>query len=129
MIPSTMVGQEEDEAIRLGAEAIDIGSLWLETLPKNTRYAGITPEKILLVVDQIICHKSSIDLVMIYNFDLLLSKLEYSDRKYVWQRIIHYMPHRSHALLFAIPQSAKDIYPASEDLSLLNKEKRIAEYP
>jgi hypothetical protein len=120
------LGQEADEAVRLGLEALDLSKYWLDNLPEGTRFIGLTPNKLLECLDEIAEISGGNDCVLIYNFDLLLAHLKQSERKILWDGLYSYMHHRTRALLIVMPETAVDLLPPSGDLIHWSQENRLA---
>jgi hypothetical protein len=126
LTPIHLMGQESGEAARLMAEAVNFQELWLAQLPKDTRFVGITGDKLLEVVDHVVQQTGGNDCALLYNFDLLLAKLTRSGRLQVWRALYGEMPHRNRALIIAMPAVAKDLLPDDDALTHWAQEKRLA---
>lgn len=127
LTPIHLLGQEPDEAARVMVEAVDLSNLWLSQLPSGTRFVGITPDKLIEVSDQVAQQVGTSDCALLYNFDLLLSKLRQNQRSQVWRALYGEMPHRTRAILIAMPAVARDLLPDKETLKLWAQEKRLVE--
>ncbi len=126
LIPKSYLGHEADEAVRLGIEAVDLRKDWLDKLLEDTRFIGVTPDKVLERLDEIAESPDSSDCALIYNIDLLLAYMKQSGRKTVWEGLYNGMPHRSCGLLIAMPIMATYLLPSLDDLHHWRQENRLA---
>jgi len=126
LMPNAYLGHEADEAARLLLEAVDLRLVWMKTLPGGTRFIGLTPERLLEVLDEILGQPGESDCVLVYNFDLFLAYLKQSERKTVWDGLFSALPHRTRGVLIVLPQTARDLLPAPEQLDLWEREQRLA---
>ena len=126
LLPQISIGQERNEAARLLVEAVDIRQILLNTLPPDTPYIGLTDQKLIELVEEIIEEDGRSNCILIYNLDLLLSRLKQQEINFFWHHIFESMPHRSRALFLCIPASAVDVLPSEELQLQLSREKRIS---
>ncbi len=125
LMPPSYLGQERNEAARLQIDAADLRSRLLTSLPEGARFAGLTPDRVLALLDETSQHPGASDCVLVYNVDLLLARLTRTDRKIVWQRLYQSMPYRRRALLVAIPDTAEALLPSADDLAQWGRDKRL----
>ena len=126
LLPPALIGQERNEAARLLVEAIDLRQVYLNKLPPNTPYLGLTGQKLIELIEDIVEEEGRSNCVLIYNLDLLLSRLSQPDIYFFWHHVFQSMPHRSRALLLSIPASAGDLLPPEDLRFQLSREKRIS---
>ncbi len=126
LLPTTSLGQERNEAARLLVDAVDLRQRLIRHLPADTRFIGLTDQKVIELLDEVAEQEGQSDCALVYNLDLLLSHLKQQEIKYIWQHVIESMPHRSCALLITMPASATDLLPSDEQLVQLAREKRLA---
>lgn len=126
LLPATSLGQERNEAARLLVDAIDLRQRLIQHLPADTRFIGLTDQKVIELLDEVAEQEGQSDCALVYNLDLLLSNLKQQDIKNIWLHVIESMPHRSCALLITMPASATDLLPSDEQLVQLAREKRLA---
>jgi hypothetical protein len=127
LLPNSMIGQEQHEASRLGIEAIDIRSKYVNTLVEDTIYVGITTETTLNAIDGVLSSKGGTKTILLYNLDLLISKLEKDQRDIIWMACERILKHRRRAALIAFPISAKDLLPNQKKLDDWRQAGRLAE--
>jgi len=109
-MPLQCVGQEPDVAARLGVEAVDVRDPIRQQLPEGTRFVRLTVEKALEALDFIATTTPRItDCAFVYNMDLLLAGLSREDRQRFWESLFDGLPHRSRALLIAVPETAHSV--------------------
>jgi len=126
LIPASYLGQERNEAARMLLEAVDIRQELIKQLPTDARFTGLSGQKVLELIDAIAQQKGNSDCALIYNLDLLLSRLSSQEREFVWLLLLEAMPHRPRALLITMPASATDILPPFNQLNQWAREKRLA---
>jgi len=126
MMPNEYLGHEADEAVRLNIDAIDLRQVWLDTLPKGTHFIGLTPEKLIGILDHVIEQSGNKDCLLVYNIDLFLAHLKQVERNLVWESLFNALPHRTRGLLIVLPQTAQDLLPATPQLIQWEKEERLA---
>ena len=126
LMPNAYIGHEAEEAIRLCVEAVDLRLVWLKTLPEGTRFIGLTPDTLIEALDRIVQQPGDNDCVLAYNLDLFMARLKQSERKTVWESFFNALPHRTRGLLMVMPQMAHDLLPASAQLTLWDREQRLA---
>ena len=126
LMPVSIIGKEADYAALYNIDAVDIREKLIATLPGETRYVGLSYQKIILLLDDICCQSHYSECVLIYNFDLLMAKLSHQDCTNVWSHLFCSFPHRQHALLIAMPQEAYHLLPSAISLKAWNNDRRIA---
>ncbi len=127
-MPLDYIGQEPDVAVLLGIEAVDVREPILQQLPEGTRFVRLTPEKIFAALDNIANNIGKKDCVLVYNVDLLLAGLTRERRQSVWQGLFDGLPHRSRALVVAIPASAERLLPTAQLLEALQRDERLVQH-
>jgi len=126
LLPSEIVGHELDEAVRLRIEAIDIRQSLLDSLPQGAHYTGLTEPKLLGLIDAIAQLSGRKDCALVYNVDLLLSRISYFERRRFWQDFFIGLPHRTQGVLIAVPETADEVLPPSDDLLDWSQAHRLA---
>lgn len=125
LFPLEYIGNEEDEAHRLGIEPIDIRTRLLQSLPEGTRFSGLTPDSIFGLIEKVSQEPGDWPGVMIYNLDLLISRLSSTDQAIIWQDLFTALPHRRRGILLIIPETAENLIPNKAIINELTKENRI----
>lgn len=120
--------QIEDVAARLGIESVDYRALVRQRIPPGSRYAGISVDAERVSLDALLDDLRGMDCVLLYNFDLVLARLEYFERQRLWSILFGEMPHRSRALILAMPAAAEHLLPAPEHLAAWKADRRVALY-
>lgn len=122
----SMLGKEADHAARLNIDAVDVRGLLLNSLPTDTRYLGLNPDRIIELLHDISNQVPGSECLLVYNLDLFLAKLPYSDVCRVWQHLYDTFPNRRHALLIPMPENATHLLPEFTSLKTWNQDKRLA---
>ena len=125
-MPVSALGKEADHAARLNIDAVDVRDLLLNSLPEGTRYLGLNPDRIIHLLQQISDQTPSSECLLVYNLDLLLSKLSHSEISHVWQHLYDSFPNRRHALILSMPENASHLLPEFTSLKTWNQDKRLA---
>ncbi|SRR5258706_5724880 len=104
LMPLAWVGGESNESTRLRVASCDLKDTLLETLPAETRYSGLNAKKILELLQSIA--KQQPRCTLVYNVDVLFTRLKHQERLQVWDQLYNGFPHYPCALLIAIPETA-----------------------
>jgi len=116
LLPLHLIGQEANEAARLGIQAVDLRQALLQQLPPDTQYVSLDSDRLLNLLDASSQRKALGECVLLYNLDLLLSRLTQQQRSGFWQFAFSGFAHRSSALLLTLPVTAQDILPGERVL-------------
>ncbi|MCC6188630.1 MAG: hypothetical protein IT318_06320 [Anaerolineales bacterium] len=127
LMPLSSVGHEAAEAARLGVDAVDLRERLLGELPEGARFAGLSWERVVELIDEVISTSGAHDAVLVYNLDLLLARLSYSDRRQAWQHLGSRLPHRTRGLLLVVPDTADELLPPPEQLASWQGEGLVAQ--
>lgn len=127
LYPMEMLGQEENEAVRLGVIAKDARVPLLASLPEGSRFLGLNARRVQELLDQIVDDEKNGSVLLVYNIDLLLSRLPLSERERVWQDVFNSLPHRSKGIILPIPERANHLLPQETVLDKWQKDGRLAE--
>jgi hypothetical protein len=125
LLPADCLGNEENEAARLIIASLDMSKLLIENLPADTSFVGIGIDTILMLLDQAV-DRATMDCCLIYNFDLLISRLDHENRHALWRQLWGGFPHRKRALLITMPDQATNLLPPPETLKQWRSERRLA---
>lgn len=120
----TLLGDEENIATRLGAEAIDLANAYKQQLDPSSSFLTLSVGKLIDLISEI-SDKKGKNKVLIYNIDLLLSKLEPTHRRDFWNILLNGLVYKQRGLVFMLPQSATQLIPQKEDLENWVKSLRI----
>lgn len=127
LMPGRFLGKEEDEAARLGLDALDIRRPILASLPEGARFVGLNAASLVETLDSIGQARSGSDCVLVYNLDLLLARLPRQERLEVWQSLYGAFGNRARALLLTMPASADNLLPTTEMLAAWRRDGRLAQ--
>jgi len=127
LYPMALLGEEENEAVRLGIVARDARDPLLANVGPENRFLGLNRERLLQVVDEIIRNEQAGDIIMLYNFDLLLAKLPMEEREKVWREVFSGFPHRAKGVLLIVPEQATELLPLDRSLEDWRRARRLAE--
>jgi hypothetical protein len=116
LLDSCLVGQEANEAARLGVLAVDLRQDLLAQLPLETKFVPLDSDRLLSLLHPISERHFTGDCVLLHNLDLLLARLTHQQRADFWQFAFTGFSHRPSALLFTIPVSAENLVPGGEAL-------------
>lgn len=127
LLPTGRLGQEVDEAARLGIDAIDARQRLLDSLPHDTLYSGLSFDSVAELLDAICASPRGTDCLALYNCDLLLARLTHDERGQVWDLLYEQFPHRARALLIIMPETATALLPSRSRLQSWQADGRLAE--
>lgn len=126
LMPLHLINHELDEAARLWIEPIDISKVFLEQLPKNTSFTGLSYNRLIELIDYIATDYSNTECGLIYNIDILLARLPIIERRRVWGTLLKGFPHRPKALLIGMPENATHLLPLKNELEGWVLDNRLA---
>lgn len=126
LMPISMLGKESDHAARMNIDAVDVRDVLLENLPKDTRYLGLNANRVMQLVQEISDQFPGSECLLVYNLDLLLSKLAHTEISHVWQHLYDSFPNRRHALIVSMPENATHLLPDFVSMKSWNKDKRLS---
>jgi hypothetical protein len=127
LAPKEVINQAADHAARLGISCVDIRARLLAELPTDTRFTGLTPYRVVALLDGICDGSDGTDCILVENLDLLLARLRLQERQEVWDHLRRAHAHRRRALLIVMPGTAKHLLPSSEDLGAWKADGRLVE--
>ena len=127
LMPPTAVGQEVQEAARLGLDAADARQPILATVKEGQRFLGLDELRVLDAVSSISDQTQTTDCILVYNLDLLVARVGVAGRAALWDMLFSGLPHRPRALLIAMPQVATALLPKQDQLDAWRREGRLAE--
>lgn len=125
LLPKEYVGQEVEEAYRLGLEPVDLRNRLLQSLETGTKYANLSAEKIFRLVDDVSQEYGDWAGALIYNLDLLIARLNTEEQTMIWQDLFTALPHRRRGVLLTLPESAVNLLPREEMLNLWRLDNRL----
>lgn len=114
LLPQRYLGQEEDIAWRLNAQAIDARQVYLQSLPQGARFSGLTHrdgyQKLVQTIRHLtqgVYHRSCL---LVHTLDLLLLGLEVDERERFWQAVLGGLPYPRTKLILIIPENAHSLF-------------------
>ena len=122
-----LLGEEENEAVRLDVIARDARDPLLAAIGPGSRFLGLNRSRLLQVLDEIVQNERDGSVIMIYNFDLLLAKFPMDEREKAWLEIFHAFPHRAKGFFLPIPEKATELLPSDDLLEDWRQAGRLAE--
>lgn len=124
-VPLAILGTEQEIAINLGIQAVDISEYFFDRLPVGTKVVKTTPSKVIEAIDNLASIVGPSDCVLIFNFDLLLAKLKIEERQQVWLDLFNHLPNRLRAILIMVPETALRHLPSEMLIEKWEKEDRL----
>jgi len=129
LTPLECMGKEREDADRLSIEHLDLRQAYLNSLPKGTRYAGLSrpdgPQHLLKVLDEVGHRTHSTDCILAYHIDLLLSGLTYEGRDIFWKELYSGLPYLLTAIILSLPEKADTLFQPSH-LERWESDSRLA---
>lgn len=127
LYPMDLLGEEENEAVRLGVIAKDARVALLASTPQSSNFLGLDPRRLLQLLDDIIYQEQDGSVLLIYNFDLPLARLPLSQRESVWQEAFLSFPYRPKGIILPIPEQADHLLPSDSLMEQWRMAGRLAE--
>ena len=118
LIQLSLIGKEADLAAGLNLDSIDICGFYSKRLPVGGNYLALTWEKMINTLDAITQLPELSDCVLVYNIDLLLSKLTQKERNQTWDRLFWGFRHKDRAILLLISIESKNLIPDNKSLQI-----------
>lgn len=126
LLSKSLLDKQPDLAARLGIDTVDYAELLLAGLPEGTAFVNISDETEVHRLHDLAEDRDRGDCLMVCNLDLALAKLDSSQRRNFWADLLERFPHRSRALILAIPSAAGHLMPPDADLTKWKESGRLA---
>jgi hypothetical protein len=124
LLPPEDLDDAPNEAARVGIDTVDLREELLAALPPATQFVALSSRRLLDLLDHVATQPAAGGCTLVYNLDLLLARLTLSQRKEVWEFVSIGFVHRTSALLFVMPDTARSLLPppaALEDWSQVGR--------
>jgi len=126
MVPPNRLDNIVEEAHRNTLHPVDVRERLLFSMEPGTRFASITPDRVIQLLDVISGEKGDWAGALIFNLDLLLARLKSTDIQVVWQDFFTALPHRRQGIIVVMPATAFNLLPSEYQLNYwCGKEIRI----
>ena len=116
LIPPNLLGDERNEAVRLGVAAVDMRELLLNELPAGTAFVMLNADRVIQLLNQVAGQAHFGNCALVYNLDLLLARLTFQQRADAWGVIFDGLAYRQSSLVMAMPVTAKSLLPSDKRL-------------
>lgn len=126
LLSSSYLGKERSLAAQLNLDAVNYAEWRLGKVVEGQRFLGLSKESLVSELDEIVQGPAQTDAVLLYNFDIALSYLEFLDRPYVWNFLRDGFRKRSRALFIAMPISADHLLPDATSRAVWHRGGRLA---
>jgi len=114
-LPDEYLGAENSLAERLNIYPVDIRQVFLERLPKEARFSGLTRrdgyQKLLDTIRFIVTKSYPRDCVLGHTLELLLFGLDVDERQRFWQAVLEGIPYPITRLVLTLPEKASSLFP------------------
>ena len=124
-MPLNKIGHEAESAIRIGAEALDVGRYLRERIPAGAEFVRLSEQKVLETLDHIASTHGESDCVLSFNLDLLLAGVSSDERQKIWQSLFNGFPNRTRVLLISVPETAVNLLPTETHLEKWQSDARL----
>jgi len=125
LLPNPLLGQEANEAARLGIQAADLRAELLGQISPGSRYLSLDSDRLLALLDALSQRRSLGDCLLVHNLDLLLSRLTHQQRADFWQFVFSGFTHRPSALLLTLPITAQETLLSNTWMDLWESGERL----
>ncbi len=125
LLPAVALKQLPDKAARLGIDLADVRQPLLDSFAPEQRFVRLGTRECVTALNTLCQRDQATDCILVANCDLLIARLNTDERKDLWEILYRGFPHRSRALLLAMPQDAAALLPSEQQLAYWTKEKRL----
>ena len=116
LVPHSYLGKEADLVAGLNLDSIDICDFYSKRIPEGSKFISLSVGKLIITIEDITNISGLSDAVLVYNLDLLLSKLTQLERHQTWDRLFHAFPHKKRGVLFFMLSKSENLIPDANNL-------------
>jgi len=117
LLPPSQLPEALNIAARLGLDAVDYAQRVIRSVPPGAKFVPLTAESEEARMDAVAEDPLGTDVVLVYNFDLAVAKLDTRQRALLWNTLRERLPHCRRALVLAMPLGAHRLLPPEVDLA------------
>lgn len=125
LVPSDQLARLPDSAARLGIHLVDVRQPILNRVTADQRFIHLGVREFIDALDTLCKNSQFTDCLLVANSDLIIAKLKHKERRDLWATLYNGFPHRSRALLIAMPASATMLLPTEEQLEKWRQDGRL----
>ena len=125
LLPPEQLASLPDSAARLGIHLADVRQPLLNAVAPDQRFLHLTVREFLEALDALCQNPQTSDCLLVVNCDLIIARLNFQERREAWDTLYRGLPHRSHALLVAMPDNADLLLPSEQELTYWRNEGRL----
>jgi hypothetical protein len=125
LLPADQLTRLPDSAARLGIHLIDVRQPLLNAVAPDQRFLRLGLREFIGALDTLCNNNEASDCLLVANSDLIIAKLNHNERQELWETLYRGFPHRSRALLLAMPYGAATLLPTEQQLDQWRKEGRL----
>jgi hypothetical protein len=125
LISPNLLGDEHNEAVRLGIAAVDMRELLLGELPADTAFVMLNADRVIQLLNQVADQAHFGNCALVYNLDLLLARLTVLQRVDAWDVVFEGLSYRRSGLVLTMPAKAKSLLPSHDRLGDLAAAGRL----
>ncbi len=131
LLPHKYLANEEDVAVRIGAQAVSLAQRVLDARAEGSAYLGLDVDDLLRHLDDLATAKDDVaqmrasDCDLVTNLDLLLAHFDERARDEFWREARDRLSQRSRALILTMPLSAHFLLPSIREWQSWEESKRV----
>ena len=125
LLPPEQLTSLPDSAARLGIHLVDARRPLLNATAPDQRFLRLTVREFIEALDALCQTPHTSDCLLVTNCDLIIARLNFQERREAWATLYQGFPHRSRALLIAMPDSADLLLPGKQELTYWRREGRL----
>ncbi len=125
LLPPDQLNRLPDSAARLGIHLVDARHPLLDAIAPEQRFLRLGIREFIKALDELCLKDQASDCLLVANCDLIIASLSPQDRREAWETLYQGFPHRSRALLIAMPRGADLLLPNEQELEYWRKEGRL----
>ena len=126
LLPAAELARLPDYAARLGLDLADIRQPLLRHVTLDQRFLRLGVREFIEALDAVCLNEQASDCLLVANSDLIVARLNYDERKELWETLYRGFPYRPRAVLLAMPRAAAALLPVAQQLEGWRKEGRLA---
>jgi len=125
MIETKDCSHERELAIKIQAEPLDAAADFLKNVPDGASFVKLDANRLTDMIHELANHRGADKNLLVYNIDLLLSKITEGERGIFWSTLSSGLAHTLRNVALLIPEKAASLLPEHKEKALWESQKRL----